>query len=139
MLDGLRPLVEGKSELDAVNLILRFVQISLEYKTDDDQFGREKFLFPEETLFYPYADCEDRTILFAFLVHHLTGLPVVALEYPGHVAAAVSFSQPVDGASFRFENKVWTITDPTYINASAGMAMPFYQGKAPKVHKVALN
>lgn len=30
--------------------------------------GREKALFPEESLFYNYSDGEDRSILFADLV-----------------------------------------------------------------------
>ncbi|NQU87492.1 MAG: hypothetical protein HQ541_17195, partial [Mariniphaga sp.] len=53
-----RPLIENKSETEAVNIILRFVQTAFEYKTDGEHFGREKPLFPEETLFYEYSDCE---------------------------------------------------------------------------------
>ena len=81
--------------MDAVNVLLRFVQTGFSYLTDSEQFGREKFMFPEETLSYPYSDCEDRSFLFAYLVSSLLGLDVIGLDYPGHVATAVKFSSPV--------------------------------------------
>jgi len=133
LLSALRPYVENKSELEAVNFLLRFVQTAFSYQTDDRQFGREKYLMPEETLFYPNSDCEDRSILFAYLVKHLLGMPVVGLDYPGHIATAVLFSTPVPGKSVSFKNKGFTICDPTYVNADAGMCMPQYQNVAPKI------
>ena len=47
----------------SVNRLLRFVQTAFEYKTDEDQFNTENYLFPLETLHYPYSDCEDRSAL----------------------------------------------------------------------------
>ena len=131
-------LIKGMSQQDAVNFLLRFVQTSLEYKTDDDQFGEENYLFPEETLHYKYSDCEDRSILFAWLVHNILSLEVVGLDYPGHVAAAVAFTTPVTGDNVRFNGKRYTVTDPTYINADAGMTMPQYKNTRPKVIRISL-
>jgi len=136
ILNQLKPLVEGKSEQEAVNLLLRFVQTSFEYKTDEGQFGVENYLFPEETLFYPYSDCEDRAIFFAWLVHNLVGLEVVGLDYPGHISAAVRFNEKVKGDAFRNNGKRYVITDPTYINANAGMTMPQYKNKKPGVIRI---
>ena len=51
-----KPLLKGKSEKEAVSLILSFLHFSFEYQTDQEQFGYEKFNFPEESLFYPYID-----------------------------------------------------------------------------------
>ena len=133
LLNALRPYVENKSELEAINFLLRFVQTSFAYETDDRQFGREKYLMPEETLFYPNSDCEDRAILFAYLVKHLLGMPVVGLDYPGHIATAVSFTTPIPGKSVSFKDKGFSICDPTYVNADAGMCMPQYQNVAPKI------
>ncbi|GLQ29788.1 hypothetical protein [Litoribrevibacter albus] len=132
-LDLFRPMLQGKSELDAVNLLLRFVQTGFEYQTDDQQFGFENYLFAEETLTMPASDCEDRSVLFAWLVRELLGLEVVGLDYPGHIAAAVAFSKPVPGDSIAYNGKRYTITDPTYINANAGMTMPEVAGHQPKV------
>jgi len=136
LLKQLKPLVQGKSEEDAVNLILRFVQTAFKYKTDEQQFGIENYLFPEETLHYPYSDCEDRSVFFAWIVHHLLGLQVVGLDFPGHIAAAVHFNEHIDGDSINFNGKRFVVTDPTYINANAGMTMPDYKNKKPGVIRV---
>lgn len=137
LLAQLKPLVEGKSEQEAVNLLLRFVQTSFKYKTDEGQFGVENYLFPEETLHYPYSDCEDRSVFFAWLVHNLLGLEVVGLDFPGHIAAAVSFNENVRGDSFQYNGKRYVVTDPTYINANAGMTMPDYKNKKPGIIRIA--
>jgi hypothetical protein len=123
----LAPLLQGKSEIEAVNFLLRFVQTSFEYKTDQKQFDYEKVMFPEETVFYPYSDCEDRSIMFSYLVKNILGLDVVGVKYSDHLATAVAFSSNVSGANFKYKNKIYTISDPTYINANAGMAMPKYK------------
>ena len=136
LLKQLKPLVEGKSEQEAVNLILRFVQTAFKYKTDEQQFGIENYLFPEETLHYPYSDCEDRSVFFAWIVHNLLGLQVVGLDYPGHISAAVHFNEKVSGDAVSFNGKRYVVTDPTYINANSGMAMPAYKNKKPGVIRV---
>ena len=125
--------MQGMSEQQAVNFLLRFVQTSLQYETDEQQFGEENYLFPEETLFYPYSDCEDRAILFAWLVKSLLNLQVVGLDYPGHVAAAVHFNEAVAGDSVSYKGKRFVVTDPTYINANAGMTMPNFKKYKPTV------
>ncbi|PCI07216.1 MAG: hypothetical protein COB77_05155 [Gammaproteobacteria bacterium] len=125
--------MQGMSEQRAVNFLLRFVQTSLKYETDEQQFGEENYLFPEETLFYPYSDCEDRAVLFTWLVKSLLNLDVVGLDYPGHVAAAVHFNDEVAGDSVSFKGKRYVITDPTYINASVGMSMPDFKRHKPTV------
>ena len=125
--------MQGMSEQQAVNFLLRFVQTSLKYETDDQQFGEENYLFPEETLFYPYSDCEDRAVLFAWLVKSLLNLDVVGLDYPGHVAAAVHFTEHVAGDSVSYNGKRYVVTDPTYINASTGMTMPDFKQYKPAV------
>jgi hypothetical protein len=133
LVSALRPLVEGKSEREAVNILLRFVQTAFRYKTDPEQFGREKPLFPDETLYYDYSDCEDRSILFAYLLRTLTGLKVVGLDFPGHIATAVKFSDDIPGDTVTYQGKKFVICDPTYENADVGCCMPNFKGVAPKV------
>ncbi len=123
--------MQGMSELQAVNFLLRFVQTALQYETDEQQFGAENYLFPEETLFYPYSDCEDRAILFTWLVRSLLNLEVIGLDYPGHVAAAVKFNENVKGDSIVHQGQRYVVTDPTYINANAGMSMPDFKHYKP--------
>ena len=133
LLTQLREIIKGKSEEEAVNILLLFVQNAFKYKTDQGQFGEENYLFPEETMFYPYSDCEDRSVIFAWLVRSLTGLEVVGLDFPGHIAAAVKFSRRVNGDTVRHKGNVYVVTDPTYINARAGMTMPDFKKVRPKV------
>lgn len=132
LLSQLRPVVDGMNELDAVNFLLSFIQHAFRYQTDNQQFGEENYMFIEETLYYPSSDCEDRAIIFSWLVHHLLSLEVIGLEFPGHIAAAVRLSQPT-GEVVSYRNQQFTVTDPTYINARAGMVMPQYRETQPKV------
>ena len=128
-----KPFIENKTEPEAVNMILRFVQTAFKYKTDGEHFGREKPLFPEETLFYEYSDCEDRSILFAHLVRKLLGLEVIGLNYPSHIATAVKFDAPVQGDFITYNQTKYLICDPTYINADIGQCMPQYKFEKPGV------
>jgi hypothetical protein len=133
LLIPLGKLVEGKSEEASVNLLLRFVQTAFAYKTDGDQFGREKYFFPEELFLYEYSDCEDRSVLFSYLVKELLGLDVVALTFPGHVATAVQFNSDVSGVKVRRGGREYVVADPTYINATVGMVMPQFKNVQPKI------
>jgi len=133
LLQQLAKVLEGLDEREAVNFLLRFVQTSFGYKTDEKQFGRENYLFPEETIFYPYSDCEDRSVLFAWLVNRLLGLDVVGLSYPGHVATAVNLKGGADGDFVKYNGKRYTVADPTYVNATVGMTMPEFGNTTPQV------
>ena len=127
ILKSLSKIVEGKSQLEAVNILLRFTQTAFKYKTDQNQFDYEKVMFPEETVSYPYSDCEDRSIMFSFLVKNILNLEVVGLKYPDHLATAVAFGSKVSGDRFKFNGMIFTVADPTYINANVGMTMPKYK------------
>ena len=120
----LKKSIEGLDERNAVNKILNFVQTAFEYEYDDKVWGGDRVFFATETLHYPYADCEDRSILFARLVRDLIGLDVVLIYYPGHLATAVGFTQEVNGDYLTFKNKKYTVCDPTYIGAPVGRTMP---------------
>lgn len=129
----LRPRLLGRSEAEALNLLLGFVQLSFKYETDEQQFGREKPLFAEETLFYPASDCEDRSVLFSNLVKSLLGLDVVGLDYPGHVATAVRTNAPVHGDHLAVQGKEYLICDPTYLHAHIGQSMPQFKQITPEL------
>ena len=120
----------GKSEAEAVGSLLNLVQTGLEYKFDKEVWGVEdRAFFAEETLFYPYCDCEDRAILLTRFVRDLLGLECVLIYYPGHMACAVHFSEPVDGDYYTYGEKDFTVCDPTYIGAPIGRQMPDFADK----------
>jgi len=131
LMDAFDKLMKGNTEIDAVNILLSFLQKGLKYKTDLEQFGFEKYLTPEETIYYPYSDCEDRSLLFAYIVKNMLGLDVVLIDYPGHVACAVNFTKDFDikGDFITYNEKKYYIADPTYINAGVGMTMPLVKNK----------
>lgn len=129
----LRRAIEGKGKPAAANILIDFVQTAFEYRTDEEQFGTERPLFADETLFYPYCDCEDRAILYSILVHDLLGLKVVLLHYPGHLATAVSFDEELSGDYLMLNGRKYIVCDPTYIGASIGDAMPQFKNSPAKI------
>ena len=124
---SLKAAMVGKSQTEAANVLINFVQTAFEYKTDEEQFGCERTLFGDELFFYPYSDCEDRSVLFSILVRELLGLDVVFLYYPGHLATAVHFTEKTDGFYITLDNKEYTVCDPTYIGANIGEVMPQFE------------
>lgn len=120
----LQRVVEGLSEKDAVDRLLNLVQTGLEYEYDDKVWGGDRAFFAEESLFYPYADCEDRSILLSRLVRDLLGLKVVLVYYPGHLATAVCFNEEVSGDYIQAEGRKFVVCDPTYIGGTVGRSMP---------------
>lgn len=134
LIPGLKEITKEMNELDAVNFLLRFTQTAFAYKNDKDNFGREKSLFVEETIFYPYSNCKDRAILFAYLVKNVLKLKIVGVEYPGHMATAVALGKETDGSFIMHNGIKYAICDPTYINADAGMSMPAHP--VPSIEKI---
>ena len=135
VLSTLAPLVNGKGEAEAANLLINFVQTGFQYATDQEQFGYEKPFFVEELFYYPYCDCEDRSVLYSYLVRNLLKLDVVLLDYPNHIATAVCFNDNVSGDFVTVGGKKYVVCDPTYIGASIGKAMPQFKNVAAKVLK----
>lgn len=121
----LQKLLDGKANLQATEELLNFVQTAFVYEYDDKVWGDDRAFFAEETLYYPYSDCEDRSILFSRLVRDLLGLKVVLIYYPGHLATAVRFEgQQPTGDYLDLPDGKYFIADPTYIGATVGMSMP---------------
>lgn len=120
----LKGALSGKSELEAVSRLLNLLQTGLVYEYDNKVWGYDRAFFSEETLFYPYCDCEDRAIFLSRLVRDLLGLDAILVYYPGHLAMAVAFTEEVSGDYIEYNGKRFTICDPTYIGAPVGKTMP---------------
>lgn len=134
VVEQIKAQVQGLSEQEAANRILRFIQKGFPYATDDEQFGREKYFYFEESLYYPMNDCEDRAIFYAYLVHEILGLDVHLSQFTGHECTAVAFTDPVEnGTSYEYKGKRYYICDPTYIGARIGRCMPRYVKESPKI------
>lgn len=133
LLPSLRASIAGKSEKDAAGILLDFCQNGFKYATDPEQFGYEKPFFVEELFYYPYCDCEDRSILYRYLVKNLLGLDVVLLDYPNHIATGVRFASDYPGDYVMVNGAKYLVCDPTYMGAPIGKAMPQFKNTAAKV------
>jgi len=132
VIERLSPLLEGKSEKEALDILLHFVQKSFAYQTDDEQFGHEKVMFAMETFFYPYSDCDDRAVLFAYLSERLLGVKVVGLKFSDHMATAIHVNHIANDLDY-LQIDSFIVADPTYINANLGRAMPKYVNKKAEI------
>lgn len=128
-----RTALSGKSKLQAAEILLNWVQTGFKYEYDDKVWGGDRAFFSEESLFYPYCDCEDRSILFTRLVRDLLGLKCILVYYPGHLASAVRFPDSVSGDYIQLGGQRYTVCDPTYIGAPVGMTMPDMDNQTAKV------
>ena len=120
----LRKYIAEKNNLQASELLLNWVQTGFVYEYDDKVWGHDRAFFAEETLYYPYADCEDRSILFSRLIRDLLDLDVALIYYPGHLATAVCFEQEAAGDAMIIGGRKFIVCDPTYIGAPVGAQMP---------------
>lgn len=130
---ALETAIKGKTQKEAANILIDFVQNSFKYQTDGEQFGYEKPYFMDENFYYPACDCEDRAILFSNLVKDLLGLDAVLLDYPNHIASAVCFKEDIAGDYIMLDGKKYLICDPTYIGAPIGRCMERFKAVSPEI------
>lgn len=135
LLPCLRAAIVGKSEIEAVERILNFLETAFTYGYDDKIWGADRPFFPDETLYYPFSDCEDRAILFSQLIMQLTDLDVVLLHYPNHLATAVRFHTDLQGDYVMVDGHKYMVCDPTGYKP-IGHAYDRFKNVAAKVIKL---
>lgn len=114
----LKMLIEGKTQKEGAECILKWIQTSFPYEYDDKVWGHDRAFFPEESLFYPYCDCEDRSILFTRLIRDLLDLKCILVYYPGHLASGVCFTEDIDGDYINVKGDRFIVCDPTIISGT---------------------
>lgn len=108
----LRNNVKGMDQKKGVDYLMRFTRYAFLYEDDELNFGREKRLSPEETLFSRYSDCDDRAGLFFYLVKEIYDLPMIALLFPTHITVGVQFDKPERDAII-YKGKAYSVCEPT--------------------------
>ena len=100
---------------DKLFFLLDFVRKGFPYKYDDEAFGEEWPLFPEEFIFHGGGDCEDKSAWFAALVREFLGLDMVFIHYRLHatVGVAIDYQGPNEEHFVEFQGKKYFICDPT--------------------------
>lgn len=132
LLPELKKLTHKMPEDAAVQFLLTLVQQSFDYKTNAEQFGREKAFFVDDAFYFPYSDCKARAVLFSWLVRNVLGLNVVGLHYDNHLSTAVAMKvRKPDWAAIEHDGVTYVYADPTYIGAPVGKQQREYQGKKP--------
>ncbi len=129
----LKSKIADLNQLDAANRILNWIQTGFAYGYDDKVWGGDRTFFSEETLYYPYSDCEDRSILLSRLIRDLLGLDVLLVYYPGHMSIAIGFTEDVTGEYVTIGGRKYVIADPSYINAPIGRSMSQWEDNPAKV------
>jgi hypothetical protein len=112
LIPALKKAVRGMNQKQGVDYLMHFTRNAFLYEDDDENFGKEKRLFPEQTLFYDHSDCDDRVALFFYLVKEIYNLPMIALLYPTHITMAVQFNKPV-GKPVVYNGEKYTLCEPT--------------------------
>ena len=115
LIPQLKELIKDKNNVEAGRIILSFVRETFKHKDDKIIYGREKFMTPEEALYYEYSDCEDRSALFYYLIKELLNIPIVLLDYSSHCSIATSFDslEIKTKKSFDYNGKSYWFTEPT--------------------------
>jgi len=139
VIEAFKPILKGKSDVESANILLSFMQQAFGYKTDQYAYGIEKYFFADELLHYPFSDCEDRSVLFAYLVKTLLEKDVIALGFPGHMATAISFNQKVEGKRLNYNNNTYIVADPTYYGAPVGVLVTAVNGIKAELIPLANN
>ncbi len=134
--DVVRQVREQLADMDkaeAVNELLTFVQNGFDYAIDQEYHGFEKPYFFEENLYYPVSDCEDRAMFYTYLLWNALGLEAHLLNYPDHESASVAFPKEIRGTGYRYGDKRFYISDPTYLHSSTGQCIPAYKRVVPEI------
>lgn len=108
----LRDAVTGMNQQQGVDYLMHFTRSAFLFETDTKAYGKEKRLSPEQTLFYEYSDCEDRSAFFFFLVKEIYNLPMIVLSYPTHITVAVQFNKPM-GTPILYNGEPYWVCEPT--------------------------
>jgi hypothetical protein len=112
LIPELKKNIEGMPQQKGIDYLMRFTRDAFVYETDQQNFGKEKRLSPEQTLLYDRSDCDDRAGLFFYLVKEIYNLPMIAMLYPTHITIAVQFDTPV-GKPVLYNGKSYSVCDPT--------------------------
>lgn len=112
LIPSLQKTLKGMSRKKGLDYLMHFTRYAFSFEKDSEHFGKEKRMSAEETLLYPYSDCEDRAALFFCLVKEIYDLPMLVLVFPEHVTIAVQFDTPL-GRPILYKGKNYYVCEPT--------------------------
>ena len=98
------------------NFLLSFVQFAFPYKADFDYRLREKRNTVVQSLADEFIDCEDKAVIFLFLVRRYTNTEGVLLfnKKEKHVNCALELPINAASYSFKYQGKKYTMAEPSF-------------------------
>ncbi len=111
LLPQLRKDLSAYTQYKGIEFLMAFTRTAFPYESDKDN-GIERYLTPEQTLFAPTSDCEDRAALFYYLVKEIYNLPMVVVLYPTHISVAVGLNKTY-GKPILFDGRSYSVCEPT--------------------------
>jgi hypothetical protein len=121
LIKDLKEATNGMFTSKKIDFLLQFAQHAFVYKADLEAYGSEKFAFPEEILANAYADCEDKSVMFAYLAKEVLELPSVALIYylDHHLNVGVAFNHKT-AYNFIYNNQKYLVCEPSGLGFKPG-------------------
>lgn len=108
----LKEAVKSMTQQQGVDYLMQFTRSAFLFQTDTKAYGKEKRLSAEQTLFYEFSDCEDRSAFFFNLVKEIYRLPMIVLSYPTHITVAVRFEHST-GTPVVYNGEPYWVCEPT--------------------------
>ena len=121
----LKKKLKGMKQHKGIDYLMNFTRHAFMYETDQENFGVEKRLSPEQTLMNEYSDCDDRVALFYYLVKEIYNLPMIVMVYPSHVTLGIEMQKPI-GTPVIYNGRKFSLCEPTpqRLNLPLGKLMP---------------
>lgn len=121
----LKKKLKGMKQYKGIDYLMNFTRHAFMFETDQENFGVEKRLSPEQTLMNEYSDCDDRVALFYYLVKEIYNLPMIVMVYPSHVALGIELQKPI-GTPVIYNGRKFSLCEPTpqRLDLPIGKLMP---------------
>ena len=135
IVDYLGGFTDGMPDLKRAIVIMTFVQDTIAYTTDSEQYGTVEFwATPLETIYSGKGDCEDTATLFVNIASRM-GLDVgfVAFDYAdnGHMSAAVKLTNGASvsgGTTFQMDGSTYAYVETASdVHVPLGYLSPSYK------------
>lgn len=106
--------IKKMDTIQGLNFILDICQ-QIKYSDDRTLWKRERFFFPEQSLYYLNIDCDDKSILFSYLVKQIYNLETVGILYPDkkHINVGLRYAGNERYKSIVYKGTKYIICEPT--------------------------
>jgi hypothetical protein len=119
LIEEIAKVIKDYSDSAKVEYLTTFTRINSKYKEDREYFGKEKWMTPEEYLFYDSGDCDDRSSFLYYILKEIVGKPIIIIDYPNssHVNIGISLDLKMK-PNFFYKGKPYYVAEPTVLFGS---------------------